>query len=389
VWTATGTDELLVETFPGSGVLSNDYPGGEGSYETFGYYRYGFNGKENDNEVKGEGNQQDYGERIYDPRLGRFLSVDPLTDDYPELTPYQFASNRPIDGIDLDGLEYSPAQLNQYLNQAKAALGTMASENAIVLRGASNAIVNANLLGVPDKLGSWGTDNLDDYSTDYDKTLYLWGRVIGDVGAALQGAVEVGGGTSAAAGGAAVSTSGVGAVVGLPTAIGGLIVAGHGAGNGAAAAIDLGQTLGQLQQFGAFSTGSSDAGQSAQQTPEQNTNSQTNTAHGNSRKSNNTQHGYEIKDKKGQIVDQGISGQPLNKNGTSPRAQQKIRTKYNNDPNLTQSVTKKNIGPKNGKTARVNAGHFEQGRQNAFSKSKKNPTPGTGASGQKRPKPNM
>ncbi|HBG70623.1 MAG: hypothetical protein A2W93_09630 [Bacteroidetes bacterium GWF2_43_63] len=69
-------------------------------------HRFGFNGKENDNEVKGTGNQQDYGMRIYDPRLGRFLSVDPITSNYPELTPYQFASNRPIDGIDLDGLEY-------------------------------------------------------------------------------------------------------------------------------------------------------------------------------------------------------------------------------------------------------------------------------------------
>jgi RHS repeat-associated protein len=68
-------------------------------------YRYGFNGKENDNEVKGESNQQDYGMRIYDPRLGRFLSEDPITSDYPELTPYQFASNEPIAGIDLDGLE--------------------------------------------------------------------------------------------------------------------------------------------------------------------------------------------------------------------------------------------------------------------------------------------
>jgi RHS repeat-associated protein len=70
-----------------------------------GNYRYGFNGKENDDEVKGEGNQQDYGMRIYDPRLGRFLSVDPLTRSYPELTPYQFASNSPIASIDLDGLE--------------------------------------------------------------------------------------------------------------------------------------------------------------------------------------------------------------------------------------------------------------------------------------------
>jgi hypothetical protein len=33
------------------------------------------------------------------------LSVDPLKKDYPELTPYQFASNTPIQAIDLDGLE--------------------------------------------------------------------------------------------------------------------------------------------------------------------------------------------------------------------------------------------------------------------------------------------
>ena len=42
----------------------------------------------------------------------RFLSVDPIGRKYPELTPYQFASNRPIDGIDLDGLEYSEMTTN-------------------------------------------------------------------------------------------------------------------------------------------------------------------------------------------------------------------------------------------------------------------------------------
>ena len=68
-------------------------------------YRYGFNGKENDNDVKGEGNQQDYGMRIYDSRLVKFLSVDPLKKDYPWYTPYQFAGNSPIRFIDLDGLE--------------------------------------------------------------------------------------------------------------------------------------------------------------------------------------------------------------------------------------------------------------------------------------------
>jgi RHS repeat-associated protein len=68
-----------------------------------GGYRYGFNGKENDKDM--DGNCYDYGFRIYNPALGRFLSVDPLTKSYPWYTPYQFAGNRPINSIDVDGLE--------------------------------------------------------------------------------------------------------------------------------------------------------------------------------------------------------------------------------------------------------------------------------------------
>jgi RHS repeat-associated protein len=75
-------------------------------------YRYGFNGKENDNDVKQDfdgngipGSQQDYGMRIYDPRVGRFLSTDPFSKSYPYLTSYQFASNKPINSIDVDGAE--------------------------------------------------------------------------------------------------------------------------------------------------------------------------------------------------------------------------------------------------------------------------------------------
>ncbi len=74
-------------------------------------YRYGFNGKESDNEVKGEGGQQDYGMRVYDPRIGRFLSVDPLARDYPWNSPYAFAENDPINFIDLDGLEKAKKQV--------------------------------------------------------------------------------------------------------------------------------------------------------------------------------------------------------------------------------------------------------------------------------------
>jgi RHS repeat-associated protein len=75
------------------------------SYSATAAYRYGFNGKENDNEVKGEGGQQDYGMRINDPRLGRFLSVDPLKAEFPWNSPYSFAENDAIRSVDLDGLE--------------------------------------------------------------------------------------------------------------------------------------------------------------------------------------------------------------------------------------------------------------------------------------------
>jgi RHS repeat-associated protein len=68
-------------------------------------YRFAFNGKEQDNEVSGSGNVYDYGFRIYNPRLGKFLSVDPLVSIFPSLTPYQFSANMPIAANDLDGLE--------------------------------------------------------------------------------------------------------------------------------------------------------------------------------------------------------------------------------------------------------------------------------------------
>lgn len=43
--------------------------------------------------------------RIYNPALGRFLSVDPLTSEYAYYTPYQFAGNSPIAFVDRDGEE--------------------------------------------------------------------------------------------------------------------------------------------------------------------------------------------------------------------------------------------------------------------------------------------
>jgi RHS repeat-associated protein len=70
-------------------------------YSSGSKYRYGFNGKENDNST-GEGNL-DFGARVYDNRLGRWLGVDPFEIKYPMCSPYTFASNNPIFNIDAGG----------------------------------------------------------------------------------------------------------------------------------------------------------------------------------------------------------------------------------------------------------------------------------------------
>jgi RHS repeat-associated protein len=70
-------------------------------------YRYGFQGQERDDEIKGSGNSVNYKYRMHDPRLGRFLSLDPLAPDYPHNSPYAFSENRVIDGVELEGLEYA------------------------------------------------------------------------------------------------------------------------------------------------------------------------------------------------------------------------------------------------------------------------------------------
>jgi RHS repeat-associated protein len=74
-------------------------------------YRFGFNDKENDNEwVK-----QDYGARIYDQRVGRFLSVDPKAGKFSDWSPYSSVFCNPIYFIDPTGREPEPPKKNLYI----------------------------------------------------------------------------------------------------------------------------------------------------------------------------------------------------------------------------------------------------------------------------------
>ena len=68
-------------------------------------YRYGFNGQEGDNEIYGDNLNYAFQYRMYDARIGRFWSVDPLRSDYPWNSTYAFAENKPIKYIELEGKE--------------------------------------------------------------------------------------------------------------------------------------------------------------------------------------------------------------------------------------------------------------------------------------------
>ncbi len=63
--------------------------------------RYRYVGKERDDET----GLYYYGARYYAAWLARFVSVDPLKDDYPQLNPFNYGSNNPVTSLDLEGLQ--------------------------------------------------------------------------------------------------------------------------------------------------------------------------------------------------------------------------------------------------------------------------------------------
>jgi len=166
-WQADITDHFSYYPF---GMLE---PGRQKRLNTVdaGGYKFSFNGKlRDDSWHSAAGTVYDYGFRIYDARIAKFLSVDPLSAEYPWYTPYQFAGNKPIWAIDLDGLEeyyyWYSAKLNTRDNQPKVTFAYQIEEKGNPTTGKMEKIKGEKWFLLDEKLK--GDHNKYEYSSEKD-----------------------------------------------------------------------------------------------------------------------------------------------------------------------------------------------------------------------------
>jgi RHS repeat-associated protein len=281
---------------------------------------YQYNDKEMLDEDAGL-NWYDYGFRSYDPQIGRFMQLDPMAFDYPELTPFQFAGDDPIANVDLDGLEPSNSVLSfvrslgdgvgavikpltsgmdaggyavtwSVAGTAYAKIFKAVSVTNRTMEVASLAIKAATLVnkltanppsGAGDKwqawlvlvaskgakdaimhantLGLFDRDNSGDYNRDDEKRAYFRGRLVGDGITLGSSSSEIDLGVGGGAG-LALETGGI-------SLAGGAILAAHGYVAGGTAVADMVTVQQKLYHLSNASNGASDAN-SFNNTPGQN-----------------------------------------------------------------------------------------------------------------------
>ena len=95
-----------------------------------GGYRYGFNGMEKDSE--NNSGAYDFGARVYDGRLGRWLALDPLFKIYPNIGSFTYGNNSPIYAIDISG-EYIKSANDKTKDVIESRLKSIVVNNNISL----------------------------------------------------------------------------------------------------------------------------------------------------------------------------------------------------------------------------------------------------------------
>ena len=117
------------------------------------FSNYSFNGKEKDDEWSGDGNSYDFGDRMLDSRLGRWLSIDPIFQKYPFVSPFSAFLNSPLFFSDANG---DTLRVGGHMDQVKADVKSFVPksyQNLISFVGGANEMFFTNNEDKPVKFG--------------------------------------------------------------------------------------------------------------------------------------------------------------------------------------------------------------------------------------------
>ena len=125
---------------------------------------YKFNGKEKDDET----GYSYYGARYYTDRLSIWLSVDPLADKYPHLSPYAYCANNPVIFRDPDGRDFDPRSEKIAQEKESHIRNRMSSIDIQITQNEENGVDNTQLNARKEELGK-SLKDIDDMRNDHTK----------------------------------------------------------------------------------------------------------------------------------------------------------------------------------------------------------------------------
>lgn len=291
-------------------------------------YGFSFNGMEKDDESKGEGNSYTTLHRIYDSRLGIWLSTDPEEVDYTEISPYASMDNNPIKNTDPDGDDWIDALVGYGIGAV------------------TNIVPNSTHLR-----NTYIPKDADDYNASLRATDNI--AIVGGIAGVASGGNMMAGGGGLAAGGGLVALSVVGAPAGAAMAT----VGGGTASTGAAVALGSGLVL-------TNGVNNRNAGYNYGKPKQKTSNSTETTQNANSKTSTKSQTVYGLKNKETKGIEKvGLSSGKNDKKGSPYRANIQVN-KYSK--NKYESVVLGKVSA--GKNARSNGLDLEKKLTNANKK---------------------